>query len=215
MMTDKDIQTGVVVEETAMDAPDEVKTVDPGHLLFNKWDLSDIEIKDPGLLRYINTQSMIVPHSCGKLAGTQFAKSNMLIVERLINKLMLTENNTGKKELTTRIVKDAFDIVNQKTKRNPVEVLIDAIANAGPREETVRLKYGGINVPKSVDTAPQRRVDTALMFIARGVRQASHKKKKAAAHVLADELIAAANGDVRCYSVGKREERERVAKSAR
>jgi small subunit ribosomal protein S7 len=215
MMTDKDIQTGVVVEETAMDAPDEVKTVDPGHLLFNKWDLSDIEIKDPGLLRYINTQSMIVPHSCGKLAGTQFAKSNMLIVERLINKLMLTENNTGKKELTTRIVKDAFDIVNQKTKKNPVEVLIDAIANAGPREETVRLKYGGINVPKSVDTAPQRRVDTALMFIARGVRQASHKKKKAAAHVLADELIAAANGDVRCYSVGKREERERVAKSAR
>ena len=215
MMTEKDIQTGVVVDETVTEAPVEAKTVVPGHLLFNKWDLSDLEIKDPGLIRYINTQSMIVPHSCGKLAGTQFAKSNMLIVERLINKLMLTENNTGKKELTTRIVKDAFDIVNQKTKKNPVEVLIDAIANAGPREETVRLKYGGINVPKSVDTAPQRRVDTALMFIARGVRQASHKKKKAAAHVLADELIAAANGDVRCYSVGKREERERVAKSAR
>ncbi len=215
MMTEKDIQTGVVVEETGMEAPDEAKAADPGHLLFNKWDLSDIEIKDPGMLRYINTQSMIVPHSCGKLAGTQFAKSNMLIVERLINKLMLTEKNTGKKELATRIVKDAFDIINQKTKKNPVGVLIDALANAGPREETVRLKYGGINVPKSVDTAPQRRVDTALMFIARGVHQASHKKKKSAANVLADELIAAANGDVRCYSVGKREERERVAKSAR
>jgi len=215
MMTEKDIQTGVVVDETVTEAPVEAKTVVPGHLLFNKWDLSDLEIKDPGLIRYINTQSMIVPHSCGKLAGTQFAKSNMLIVERLINKLMLTQKNTGKKELTTRIVKDAFDIIHQKTKKNPVGVLIDAISNAGPREETVRLKYGGINVPKSVDTAPQRRVDTALMFIARGVHQASHKKKKSAANVLADELIAAANGDVRCYSVGKREERERVAKSAR
>jgi len=33
-------------------------------------------------------------------------------------------------------------------------VLVDAVENTGPREETVRLKYGGINVPKSVDTAP-------------------------------------------------------------
>ena len=158
---------------------------------------------------------MIVPHSCGKRAGTQFAKSEMLIVERLINRLMQTEHNTGKKAVTTKIVSDAFDIINKKTGKNPVEVLIDAIANAGPREETVRLKYGGINVPKSVDTAPQRRIDAALMFIARAVRQGSHKKKRAASAVLADELIAAANGDARCFSVGKKEERERVAKSAR
>ena len=51
---------------------------------------------------------MIVPHSCGKLAGQQFNKSNMLIVERLINKLMQTERNTGKKEIAIRIVRDAF-----------------------------------------------------------------------------------------------------------
>ena len=42
-----------------------------------------------------------------------------------------------------------------------------AIADAGSREEVVRLKYGGITVPNAVDTSPQRRVDTALMFIAR------------------------------------------------
>ena len=75
-----------------------------------------------------------------------------MIVERLINKLMQTENNTGKKQLATRIVRDAFDIVYKKTRQNPIQVLVDAIANTGPREETVRLKYGGINVPKSVDT---------------------------------------------------------------
>ncbi len=184
-------------------------------LLFNRWDMSEVEIKDPSLARYVNLHAMIVPHSCGKLAGQQFNKSNMLIVERLINKLMQTEHNTGKKELAIRIVRDAFEIVNKRTKKNPVQVLVDAVENAGPREETVRLKYGGINVPKSVDTAPQRRVDTARRFITDGVRQASHKKKKTVSEALAEELIAAANGDTRSYAVSKREERERIAKAAR
>lgn len=184
-------------------------------LLFNRWDMTEVEIQDPSLARYVNLHTMIVPHSCGKLVGQQFNKSNMLIVERLINKLMQTEKNTGKKELAIRIVRDAFEIVNKKTKKNPVQVLVEAVANTGPREETVRLKYGGINVPKSVDTAPQRRVDTALRFITAGVRQASHKKKKSVSEALAEELISAANGDTRSYAVSKKEERERIAKAAR
>jgi small subunit ribosomal protein S7 len=184
-------------------------------LLFNRWDMSEVEIRDPSLLRYVNLHTMIVPHSCGKLAGQQFNKSHMLIVERLINKLMQTENNTGKKELAIRIVREAFETINKKTKKNPVQVLVDAVANSGPREETVRLKYGGINVPKSVDTAPQRRVDVALRFITAGVHQASSKKKKSVSEALADELIAAANGDTRAYAVSKKEEKERIAKAAR
>ncbi|NLZ30030.1 MAG: 30S ribosomal protein S7 [Methanomicrobiales archaeon] len=184
-------------------------------LLFNLWDMSEVEIQDPSLIRYVNLHAMIVPHSCGKLSGQQFNKSNMLIVERLINKLMQTERNTGKKELTIRIVRDAFEIVYKKTGKNPIQVLVDAVENTGPREETVRLKYGGINVPKSVDTAPQRRVDIALRFITDGVLQASHKKKKSVSEALAEELIAAANGDTRSYAVAKKEERERIAKAAR
>lgn len=184
-------------------------------LLFNRWDMSEVEIRDPSLVRYVNLHAMIVPHSCGKLAGQQFNKSNMLIVERLINKLMQTEKNTDKKELAIRIVKDAFEIINKKTGKNPIQVLVDAVENTGPREETVRLKYGGINVPKSVDTAPQRRVDIALRFITDGVLQASHKKKKSVSEALAEELIAAANGDTRSYAVSKKEERERIAKAAR
>ncbi len=184
-------------------------------LLFNRWDVSEVEIRDPSLARYINLHSMIVPHTCGKLAGQQFNKSNMLIVERLINKMMQTEHNTGKKELAIRIVREAFEIIHKKTKKNPAQVLVDAVANAGPREETVRLKYGGINIPKSVDTAPQRRVDHALRFIAAGVYQAAHKKKKSVSECLADELIAAASGDTRSYAVMKKEEKERIAKSAR
>jgi small subunit ribosomal protein S7 len=184
-------------------------------LLFNKWDVAEVKVTDPSLKRYVTLTSLIIPHSCGKFSKQEFNKSNMMIVERLINRLMQTEKNTGKKQLAIRIVRDAFEIINKKTKRNPVEVLVEAIGNSGPREETVRLKYGGINVPKSVDTAPLRRVDTAIGFLAEATLKGSSTSKKSASAVLADELIAASKGDMKCYSVGKKEERERIAKSAR
>jgi len=183
--------------------------------LFNKWDVAEVKVTDPSLMRYVTLTSLIIPHSCGKFSKQEFNKSNMMIVERLINRLMQTEKNTGKKQLAIRIVRDAFEIINKKTKRNPVEVLVEAIGNSGPREETVRLKYGGINVPKSVDTAPLRRVDTAIGFLAEATLKGSSTSKKSASAVLADELIAASKGDMKCYSVGKKEERERIAKSAR
>ena len=184
-------------------------------LLFNKWDVGEVKVTDPSLMRYVTLTSLIIPHSCGKFSKQEFNKSNMMIVERLINRLMQTEKNTGKKQLAIRIVRDAFEIINKKTKRNPVEVLVEAIGHSGPREETVRLKYGGINVPKSVDTAPLRRVDTAIGFLAEATLKGSSTSKKSASAVLADELIAASKGDMKCYSVGKKEERERIAKSAR
>ncbi len=109
-------------------------------LLFNLYDVGEVEIADPAMQRYVNLHSMIVPHSCGKLNGGEFGKSHMLIVERLINRLMQSEQNTGKKHLAIRIVKDAFAIVAKRTKRNPVQVLVEAVTNAGPREETVRLE---------------------------------------------------------------------------
>jgi small subunit ribosomal protein S7 len=184
-------------------------------LLFNLYDASEVKVTDPSLVRYVNLTSQIIPHSCGKFSRQEFGKSNMMIVERLINRLMQTENNTGKKQLCIRIVRDAFEIVHKKTKRNPIEVLVEAIGNSGPREETVRLKYGGINVPKSVDTAPMRRVDTAIHFLAEATLKGSGSGKKRASAVLADEIISASKGDMKCYSVGKKEERERIAKSAR
>lgn len=184
-------------------------------LLFNLYDASEVKVTDPSLVRYVNLTAQIIPHTCGKFSRQEFGKSNMMIVERLINRLMQTENNTGKKQLAIRIVRDAFEIVHKKTKRNPVEVLVEAIGNSGPREETVRLKYGGINVPKSVDTAPMRRVDTAIHFLAEATLKGSGSGKKRASAVLADEIISASKGDMKCYSVGKKEERERIAKSAR
>jgi len=111
-------------------------------LLFNKWDLGEVQVTDPSLVKYIGLNPIIVPHTTGKFTRQEFNKGNMLIVERLINRLMQTEMNTGNKQLAIRIVREAFDIIYKKTKKNPVQVLVEAIANTGPREETVRLKYG-------------------------------------------------------------------------
>ncbi len=183
--------------------------------LFGKWDMSEVEITDQGIRRYVNLDSMIVPHTGGRHARQQFNKSDLSIVERLINNLMRGGSNSGKKQVTIRAVNEAFDIVAKKTKMNPVQVLVDAISNAGPREEVVRLKYGGISVPKAVDTAPQRRVDSALRNISMGAKQAAFKSKRSVADCLATELVAASKRDAKCFSINKRDAKERVAKAAR
>jgi len=181
--------------------------------LFGKWEPSDIEYEDPSTERYITVTP--IAHTMGRHAGKQFQKSEISIVERLINRLMQTDENTGKKQKTTNIVKDAFEIVHDRTGENPVQVLVTAVENAAPREETVRLKYGGISVPQAVDTGPQRRVDQALMFIAEGVQSATFKSPKPAEEALADQLTGAANYDVSTAAISKKEEKERVAAAAR
>ncbi|MCK5108071.1 MAG: 30S ribosomal protein S7 [Methanosarcinales archaeon] len=184
-------------------------------LLFDKWDLSEVESADLGTRRYINLSPRIVLHTGGKHANQQFNKSDIPIVERLINRVMREAANNGKKQLAYRAVRSAFEIIHDKTKKNPVQLLVDAIGNAGPREEVVRLKYGGIAVPKAVDTASQRRVDIALKLITIGAQRAALKSRRSLEKCLADEIMAAASYDVRCHSINQKQSIERVAKSAR
>ena len=181
--------------------------------LFGRWDVSDIEYEDPSTERYITVTP--VAHTMGRHAGKQFQKSEISIVERLVNRLMQGEENSGKKQQSMRIVRDAFEIVHERTDENPIQVLVRAVEHSAPREETVRLKYGGISVPKAVDVAPQRRVDQALKFIGEGTKNASFKSPTSAAEALASQLMGAAEGDVSTYSVNQKEEKERVAAAAR
>lgn len=181
--------------------------------LFGRWPVENIEFRDVSTERYITVTP--VAHTMGRHADKQFKKSQISIVERLINRLMQTDENTGKKQLTTRMVRESFDIVHSRTDENPVQVLVRAVENAAPREETVRLKYGGISVPKAVDISPQRRVDQALMFIAKGVHRSTFKSETDAAEALASQLTGAANNDVNTYGIEQKEEKERVAAAAR
>ena len=193
--------------------PDAPVDEDAAALLFGKWSTDDIEFRDISTERYITVTP--IANTMGRHADKQFKKSQISIVERLINRLMQTEENTGKKQLVTNITRDAFEIIHNQTGENPIQVLVHAVENSAPREETVRLKYGGISVPKAVDVSPQRRVDQALKFIAEGVHSGSFKSDTDAATALARQLMGAANNDVDTYSVGQKEEKERVAAAAR
>jgi len=182
-------------------------------LLFGTWDVTGIEFTDPSTERYITVTP--IAHTMGRHAGKQFQKSEISIVERFTNRLMQSGENTGKKQKAMNIVREAFEIVHSRTEENPVQVLVRAVENSAPREETVRLKYGGISVPKAVDTAPQRRVDQALKFLAEGAYGASYKSPTSIEEAVAEQLIGAANDDVETYAVNQKEEQERVAAAAR
>lgn len=183
-------------------------------LLFDKWDLNEVKIEDLGLVNYICLDSTQVPHTSGRHVKRQFAKSKVSIIERLMNKIMKTHLNSGKKNKAYNIVREALEVINKKTKTNPVQVLVKALENTAPREETTRIKYGGIGYQVAVDIAPQRRVDLSLGFITRGSLRSAFKNRKSIGECLANELILASNEDSRSFALQKKEEKERVAKAA-
>jgi len=183
--------------------------------LFQKWSFKDIKVIDIGLQRYLNLTPMVVPHSMGRHEHQRFRKANVNIVERLINNLMRPGKNAGKKAKTTNIVKQAFEIINLRTGKNPIEIMVKAVENASQCEDTTRISYGGVVYHLSVDVAPQRRIDLAIRHISEGARAASLNTPKSIEECVADELTLAANKDIKSYAISKRNEIERVAQSSR
>lgn len=184
-------------------------------LLFDKYDMKEVEVNDPGLDRYIDLLPVLLPHSGGKHANKKFKKEEISIIERVINNMMRTEEFTGKKLKAYNAVKDAMDIIHERTEKNPVQILVDAIENSAPREETTQITYGGISVPKAVDVSPCRRISLALSKITQGAVKASYKNPKNISTCLAEELIKASRKDRDSFGVSKKEETERMAASAR
>jgi small subunit ribosomal protein S7 len=197
--------------------------------LFDRWSFADIVVPDEGIKKYICLEPVYIPHTAGRLVGKQFGKSKMSIVERLANKVMRSGQgtrkvagrfirgggNTGKKQNALNVVKNAFGIVEQRTKKNPLQVLVDAIANSGPREETTTIIYGGIRYHQAVDVSSQRRVDFALRYIALGAFATAFNSKKTIEECLADEIIWASTSDTKGYAIQRKEETERIAQSSR
>jgi small subunit ribosomal protein S7 len=183
--------------------------------LFQKWSFKDITVVDIGLQRYLNLTPMVAPHSMGRHEHQRFRKAKVNIVERLINGLMRSGKNSGKKAKATNIVKETFEIINLRTNKNPIEVLVKAVENASPCEDTTRVSYGGVVYHLSVDVAPQRRIDLAIRHITEGARASSANNPRSIQETLADELVLAANKDIKSVAIAKRNEIERVAQSSR
>lgn len=192
-------------------------------LLFRKWDMSNIEIQDIGLKNAISLKKVIIPLTFGRSALKRFNKAEVNIVERLVNKLMHfgkkyaknTGRMGGKKTRSINTVKEAFEIIHLKTGKNPIEVLVRAVENSAPNEDTTRIVYGGTVYHVSVDVAPIRRVDMALRFIAEGVRDATFSNPKAIEEYLAEHLISSSENDPNAPSIKKKHELERVAQASR
>lgn len=195
--------------------------------LFNKWSTQGISVNDPGLKNYINLKPFIIPKSYGRHASKQFHKSQLNIVERLMNHLYVPGHKgkrhrltsggcAGKSNTSLNLIKETFKILEEMTKKNPVEVLVRAIENAALREEITSFQVGGIIVRKAVITAPQRRVDVALRLIVQGSFQKASKNPKGMAQCLADEIIATYSYDAQNSNAIKEKERiEREAAGAR
>ncbi len=196
--------------------------------LFNRWDFEGIAVRDQGLRDYINLEPVVVPDSDGKFAKKRFGRAKYNVVERLVNKLMVTGHvkaskkhfftsgrNTGKKQKALAAVERAFELIEKRTKENPVQVLVRAVEYSAPRAEVTTIEYGGIRTPVAVDTAPIRRLDLALAFLAKGAAQKAIKSKKPIHEALADELIAAAGNDPKAFSVDRKTMLEKQSEASR
>lgn len=195
-------------------------------LVFGKFDPSEVKLADTSLGNMISLETKKMPHSFGRFT---LEKTKISIIERLINKVMRSgqgkrklsgkfirgRGGTGKKIQATQIVSDAFDLIFEQTKQNPIQLLIKAIENAGPREDTTRIKRGGVSYTVSVDVSPRKRVDEALKNIALAAFSASFNSRVSAQDALAKEIILAAKEDNASFSIKRRDEVERIAKSSR
>ncbi|KAI3422536.1 ribosomal protein S5 [Globodera pallida] len=186
--------------------------------LFGKWSLNDVEVSDISLVDYIAVKekaAKYLPHSAGRYQQKRFRKATCPVVERLSSSMMMHGRNNGKKLMAVRIVKHAFEIIHLLTGENPVQVLVNAVINSGPREDSTRIGRAGTVRRQAVDVSPLRRVNQAIWLLCTGSREAAFRNIKTIAECLADELMNAAKGSSNSYAIKKKDELERVAKSNR
>lgn len=186
--------------------------------LFGKWEYN-VEVKDLGLKNQINLEPRVLPKSDGRTKNKQ-------IIEKLITHMMVPGHKgkkhkftsglcTGKYSTIYEIVEDAFDIVAEKTKKNPLELFVRAIENCSPYELTVSQQIGGIVARKPALCSPKKRLDLALRRLVQGSYAKTFNSKKKMPQVLAEEIIAASNNSTESYAVAERQRNEKEAEGSR
>ena len=193
--------------------------------IFNLYETEDVKIEDPALKQVINLKPKFILKSHGR-NFEKFGKIKVNVVERLINLIavpghrgkkhkIITSRATGKYYKNASTVLETLKIIEEKTKQNPVQVLIRAIENSAPKDEVTTIEYGGARYPQSVDVSPLRRLNLALRNIVHGGYDKSFGKKTKIAEGLAQEILFAAENSSESQAVQKRNEAEKQADSAR
>lgn len=203
----------------------EAQEQETGLKLFDKYDVAGIEIKDPALKPHINIEPRLLLKSQGRNLD-KFGKDRVNIIERLANRIavpghigkkhrLITSWSSGKYNKNMKTILKVLEIIERRMKKNPIQVLVDAINNGSPRDEITVIEHAGARYPQAVDTSPLRRIDLALRWMAQGAHQKSFGKKKTIAMALADEIIKASEGNMESYAASKKNESEKQADSAR
>ena len=126
------------------------------------------------------------------------------VVTKFINKVMLS----GKKGVAEKVVYDAFDIIKEKTGKDPMEVFETALKNVMPVLEVRARRVGGANYQVPVEVRPVRRMALAMRWL----RESAKKRaEKSMPQRLAGELLDAAEG--RGGAMKKRDEVHRMAEA--
>ncbi len=199
------------------------------HLIFGKYNPAEVNVADESIADYVNLNSYVYPNIYGRRKVQSYYNSHISVVERLMNKLMRggTGRKVGGKVIRTKgrlqgkkikvmkVVERSFAIVSKQTGKNPLQVLIDALQNTAPIEDTTRVRYGGISYNVAVGISAQRRLNVAIKNIALAALIGAFKNRRTLADALANELILAANNSPDSYAIKKRVEGERIAKRAR
>jgi len=202
-----------------------IETNLPTFKIFDKYDLSEITVEDPGLKDVINLKPKLILKSQGRNVQ-KFGQTKVNVVERLMNKVavaghrgkkhrIILGHSTGKYSKNMKIVLDAFKLIEKKTQKNPVEILIKAIENSAPRDETTVIEYGGARYPQAVDVSPLRRVNLTLKHLVHGGSDKAFNKKKTIVQGLAEEIIMASENNGESFAIRKKNESEKQADSAR
>ncbi|MCL5122467.1 MAG: 30S ribosomal protein S7 [Candidatus Marsarchaeota archaeon] len=197
-------------------------------MLFEKYSY-DVKVEDLSLKRYIDLTPLEYPSTFRRRSQKDLSKASLNIVERLENSMMRggtggrvggktirTEGRLqGKKIKVMHIIEKAFDAIHEKSDTNPLQLYVKALENSAPIEDTTRVRYGGIISNVAVDISASRRLDIALKNIAMATVIGSFGKKRRMYDVLANEIMLAANNDINSYAVKRKNEIERMARSAK
>lgn len=193
--------------------------------LFNRWSFETV-VEDMGLKNYINIDPILVPRTNGYYHNTPFYKSKVNIIERFMNRLQVcghkgkkhrisTGHNTGKTGTITNVVIEVFEIIEKRTKKNPISVFVKAIENAAPREEVITIERSGARYAQAVDIAPQRRVDLVLRYMCQGSAHKAFNTSKSLVNCLVEDIMDCYEQTGASMAMAKRNEIEKMAAAAK
>ncbi|QNM93671.1 30S ribosomal protein S7 [Mycoplasma sp. Pen4] len=131
---------------------------------------------------------------------------NSVIVTKLINQIMLD----GKKSIAQDILYSAFNIIKEKTQREPMEVFLEAVENITPQLEIRTRRIGGTNYQVPTEVSPRRKQTLSLRWL---VQYARLRNEKTMDLRLANEIIDASNKTG--GAIKKREDTHKMAEANR